>query len=49
MNEEEFARFNVIFMRLMPAQKIFYQFCEDFKARVESVKKESASGNGETV
>lgn len=31
VNCEEFARFNTIFMRLMPASKIFYQFCEQLK------------------
>jgi hypothetical protein len=29
-------------MRIMPVEKIFYQFCEEFKVRVESVKEEAA-------
>jgi hypothetical protein len=38
VNSEEFARLNNFFMRFMPMEKMFYQFCEQFKARVESVK-----------
>jgi hypothetical protein len=38
VNSEEFLRLSNIFMRLMPLEKMFYQFAEQFKARVESVK-----------
>ena len=43
INKENFKRFNLLFMRLMPAEKMFYQFCADFKKKVESVKKGAAS------
>jgi hypothetical protein len=38
VNSEEFLRLSNVFMRLMPLEKMFYQFAEQFKARVESVK-----------
>jgi len=44
VNSEEFLRLSNVLMRLMPLEKMFYQFAEQFKARVESVKK-SASMN----
>lgn len=44
MNSEEFLRLNNVLMRLAPVEKMFYQFCEVFKARVESVKEESGGG-----
>jgi hypothetical protein len=42
VNSEEFARLNNVVMKIMPVGKIFYQFCEQFKARVESVSEEAA-------
>ena len=41
VNAEEFIRLNNILMRMMPVEKMFREFCEQFKARVESVTGES--------
>jgi hypothetical protein len=38
VNSEEFLRLSNVLMRLVPIEKMFYQFAEQFKARVESVK-----------
>ncbi|KAH8815190.1 hypothetical protein F5884DRAFT_168301 [Xylogone sp. PMI_703] len=38
-NNEVYARFNTVLMRLVPPNKMFQQFCEDLKNRVESLKK----------
>jgi hypothetical protein len=38
VNSEEFLRLSNVLMRLMPIEKMFYEFAEQFKARVESVK-----------
>lgn len=37
INNEVPFRLNVILMRLVPAEKMFKQFCEGFKKRVEAV------------
>ncbi len=42
INNEEPFRLNVILMRLVPAEKMFKQFCEEFKTRVEAVVKGEA-------
>ncbi|KAF8863306.1 hypothetical protein BDZ45DRAFT_738283 [Acephala macrosclerotiorum] len=39
-NSEEPFHLNILVMKLLPATAMFNQFCKDFKARVESVKKE---------
>lgn len=39
MNSEEFIRLNNIIMRFMPVEKMFHQFCEQFKDRIEREKK----------
>jgi ABC-type polysaccharide/polyol phosphate export permease len=44
VNEEEFLRLSNVVMRIMPVEKMFYQFCEEFKARVESLQEEGLVG-----
>ncbi|RQM06890.1 hypothetical protein DH86_00000037 [Scytalidium sp. 3C] len=46
-NQEVFARFNTVLMRLVPPTKLFQQLCEDLKAKVEaSTKGASQSAEG---
>jgi hypothetical protein len=39
LNSEIFLRANTVLMRLIPPTKMFQDFCERFKARVESTVK----------
>lgn len=39
INSEIFLRANTVLMRLIPPTKMFQDFCEGFKARVESTGK----------
>lgn len=42
-NDELPLRLNVILMKLGPGRRMFEEFCTEFKARVERVKKEDAA------
>ena len=46
VNSEEFLRLSNVLMRLMPVEKMFCQFSEQFKARVESVKESALMSEG---
>jgi len=43
VNEEKFTKLSNVLMRIMPIEKMFYQFCKEFKARVESVKESESA------
>ena len=42
-------RLNILVMKLVPAAKMFSQFCEDFKAGVEKSKAEGRLRTKETA
>jgi hypothetical protein len=41
INAEEFIRLNKILIRMIPIEKMFHEFCKQFKARVELLIQES--------